>query len=115
MSGGDIAGLIAATAFVLLVGAAAVPLLKLGQVFDEARASVREFTEHAVPVIDEAAGLVASSNTQVARVDTITTSAAEVSQDVAALTALFSATVGRPLLKLAAFSAGVRRALGGYR
>lgn len=115
MSGSDIAGLIAAVAFVLLVGALAVPLLKLGRVLDETRTSVREVTEHALPVIDEAAGLVASSNTQVAKVDTITTSAAEVSQDVAALTALFSATVGRPLLKVAAFSAGVRRAFGRAR
>lgn len=112
MSGGDIAGLVAAFAFVLLVGALAVPLLKFGQVLDEARTSVREVTEHALPVIDEAATLMASSNTQVTKVDTITTSAAEVSQDVAALTALFSATVGRPLLKVAAFSAGVRRAFG---
>lgn len=112
MSVGDVAGLIAALAFVLLVGATAVPLVKLGRVLDEARDSVREVTEHTLPVIDEAAGLVASSNTQVAKVDTITTSAAEVSQDVAALTALFSATVGRPLLKVAAFSAGVRRAFG---
>ncbi|MCL2849463.1 MAG: DUF948 domain-containing protein [Micrococcales bacterium] len=115
MSGGDIAGLIAAAAFVLLVGMLAVPLLKLGGVLDEARTAVRAVTEHTLPVIDEAAGLVASSNTQVARVDTIATSAAEVSQDVAALTALFSATVGRPLLKLAAFSAGVRRAFGRAR
>src|SRR5699024_8138537 len=35
MSIGDIAGLIAAIAFVLLVGALAVPLLKLGRVMDE--------------------------------------------------------------------------------
>ncbi|MCL2423029.1 MAG: DUF948 domain-containing protein [Micrococcales bacterium] len=113
MSGGDIAGLIAAAAFVLLVGAAAVPLLKLGRVFDQARDTLREFTEHSLPAIDGAADLVASSNTQVIRVDTITTSAAEASQDVAALTALFAATVGRPLLKIAAFSAGVRRAFKG--
>jgi len=112
MSGGDIAGLIAAVAFVLLVGALAVPLVKLGRVFDETRVSVRQVTEHALPVIDEAAGLMASSSTQMTKVDTITTSAAEVSQDVAALTALFAATVGRPLMKVASFTAGVRRAFG---
>ncbi|MCL2454199.1 MAG: DUF948 domain-containing protein [Micrococcales bacterium] len=112
MSVGDVAGLIAAVAFVLLVGALAVPLIKLGRVLDETRVSLAQVTEHTLPVIDEAATLVAQSNAQVAKVDTITTSTAEVSQDVAALTALFSATVGRPLLKVAAFTAGVRRAFG---
>ncbi|MBU4336359.1 MAG: DUF948 domain-containing protein [Actinobacteria bacterium] len=113
MSGGDIAGLIAAVAFVLLVGVLAVPLVKLGRVLDEARVSVHDLTEHTLPVIDEAAALVASSNGQLEKVDQVTTAAAEVSQNVSALTALFAATVGRPMLKIAAFSAGVRRVLGG--
>ena len=113
MSGGDIAGLIAAAAFVLLVGVLAVPLTKLGRVLDEARVAVHDLTEHTLPVIDEAAALVASSNGQLENVDKVTTAAAEVSQNVSALTALFAATVGRPMLKLAAFSAGVRRAFGG--
>lgn len=115
MSVGDVAGLIAAIAFVLLVGVLAVPLVKLGRVLDEARVSVREITEHATPVLDEAATLVASSNGQLEKVDTVTTAAAEVSQDVQALTALLAATVGRPLLAVASFSAGVRRAFDGLR
>ncbi len=35
------------------------------------------------------------------------------SQNVSALTALFSATVGAPMIRAAAFSHGVRRALSG--
>ncbi len=110
---GDIAGLVAAIAFVLLVGALAVPLVKLGRVFDEARISVKELTDHTVPVLDEAATTVASTNAQLVRVDTITSAAADVSQNVSALTALFSATVGGPMIKVAAFTYGVRRALSG--
>lgn len=113
MSGGDIAGLIAAVAFVLLVGLCAVPLLKLGRVLDETRDSVKELTDHTVPVLDEAAALVASSNTQLERVDTVTTAAAQVSENVAALTSLFAATLGGPLVRVAAFSYGVRRSLAG--
>lgn len=113
MSVGDVAGLIAAIAFVLLVGLCAVPLLKLGRVLDEARASVKELTDHTVPVLDETATLVASSNTQLDRVDTVTTAAAQVSENVAALTSLFAATVGSPMIKVAAFSYGVRRSLSG--
>ncbi len=90
MSVGDVAGLIAAIAFVLLVGFLAVPLLKLGRVLDETRTSVKEITDHAVPVLDETATLVAS-----------------------AITSLFAATVGGPLIKAAAVSYGVRTALSG--
>ncbi|MCL3862858.1 DUF948 domain-containing protein [Actinotalea sp. K2] len=113
MSLGDVAGLIAAIAFVALVGFLALPLIKLGRVFDETRLSVKEITDHTVPVLDETAATVATTNAQLVKVDTITTSAAEVSQNVSALTALVAATVGGPLIKVAAFSYGVRQALGG--
>jgi uncharacterized protein YoxC len=112
---GDVAGLIAAIAFVLLVGFLAVPLWKLGKLLDEARSSVRDVTEHSVPILDEAASTVASANTQLVKVDTITTSAASVSENVSALTGLYAATLGRPLVKVAAFSYGVRQAFGGAR
>jgi len=95
MSVGDVAAQIAAIAFVLLVGFLAVPLMKLGH------------------VLDETATLVASSNTQLANIDTVTTAAAQVSENVSALTSLFAATVGSPMIKVAAFSYGVRRALTG--
>ncbi|WP_258723199.1 DUF948 domain-containing protein [Cellulomonas sp. NS3] len=113
MSVGDVAGLVAAIAFVLLVGVLAVPLVKLGRTFDQASASLRQITEHTLPVIDETATVVASTNSQLERVDTITTSAAQVSANVSALTSLFAATVGGPMIKVAAFSYGVRRALSG--
>ena len=113
MSVGDIAGLIAAIAFVLLVGVLAVPLIKLGRVLDEARLSVKELTDHSVPILDETAATVASTNVQLTRVDTITTAAVSVSENVSALTSLFAATVGGPMVKVAAFSYAVRRAFGG--
>jgi uncharacterized protein YoxC len=112
MSVGDIAGLIAAVAFVLLVIVLAVPLVKLGRVLDEARTSVRQITDHAVPVLDQTAATIASTNTQLGKVDQLTTSATQVGENVSALTSLFAATVGEPMLKLAALSYGVRRAVG---
>jgi uncharacterized protein YoxC len=108
---GDIAGLIAAIAFVLLVGALALPLVKLGKVLDETRLSVRELTEHTVPILDEATTTVSQTNVQLERVDAITSSAATVTQNVSALSSLFAATVGGPMIKVAAFSYGVRRAI----
>ena len=92
MSLGDVAGLIAAVAFVLLVGLLAVPLLKLGRVLDEARASIKEVTDHSVPILDEAATTVATTNSQLVKVDTITTSAAQVSMSTA-----LACVIGTPL------------------
>jgi uncharacterized protein YoxC len=109
MSVGDVAGLVAAFAFVLLVGFLAVPLVKLGRALDETSRSIRELTEHSVPILDEAATTVASTNDQLVKIDTITTSAAQVSENVSALAGLYASTLGRPLVKVAAFSYGVRQ------
>ncbi|PFG19625.1 DUF948 domain-containing protein [Serinibacter salmoneus] len=105
---GDIAGLIAAIAFVALVIAIAVPLLRLGSVLDETRSSITQVTEHTLPVIDEAAEAVRGANAQLAKVDTVTTSAAEVGTNVSALTTLVSATLARPMIKAASFTYAVR-------
>ncbi|MEP7763970.1 DUF948 domain-containing protein [Sanguibacter sp. 25GB23B1] len=107
---GQIAGLIAAVAFVALVGFLAVPLIKLGRVLDTTTQSIKDITEHSVPILDESALAVASANSQLVKVDTITTAASEVSQNVSALTGLYAATFGAPLVKVAAFSYGVRQA-----
>lgn len=112
MSVGDIAGLIAAIAFVALVGFLAVPILKLGKVLDEARDSVHNITTQTLPVIDETAETIRSTNAQLSKVDTVTTAAAEVSTNVSALTSLVAATVGAPLVKVAAFSLAVRSMFG---
>lgn len=106
-----IAGLLAALGFAVLVGILAVPLVKLGRTFDSATRALTEMTDHTLPVIDEAAKAVASGNVQLEKVDKVTTAAADVSQNVSALTALFAATVGGPMIKAAAFTHGVRRAL----
>ncbi|SNS37967.1 protein of unknown function [Micrococcales bacterium KH10] len=107
---GDIAGLIAAVAFVALVVVLALPLVRLGKLFDRTAASIEEITEHSVPILDEAARTVSQTNVQLEKVDTITTAASEVSQNVSALTGLYAATFGKPLVKVAAFSYGVRQA-----
>ncbi len=109
MNIGDIAGIVAAVAFLLLVAFLAVPLVKVGRVLDAATESVREVTAHTLPVIDEAAATITAGNAQLAKVDEVTTAASEVSQNVSALTTLVSATVGGPLIKVAAFSHATRR------
>ncbi|MGV8969407.1 MAG: DUF948 domain-containing protein [Microbacteriaceae bacterium] len=113
MSIGDIAALIAAIVFAVLVGLLAVPLIKLGRVFDETTEAIREISDNVTPLLEEATVTLTESNKQLARLDAITTDVAESTGNVSALIALFAASVGGPLIKIAAFSAGVRAAIGG--
>jgi uncharacterized protein YoxC len=115
MSVGDVAGLIAAIGFILLVGFLAVPLVKLGRVLDETRLTVRGLSEGTLPLLTEVTATVSSTNAQLVKVDTITTNAAQVSTNVSALTSLFAATLGSPVVKVAAFSYGVRQAVAGRK
>ena len=54
---------------------------------------------------------VTSTNAQLVRVDAITSNVAAATTNVSAMTALLAATVGGPVVKVAAFSYGVRSAL----
>ena len=111
VSAGEIAGLIAAGALVLLVVLLAVPAAQAGphpgrdHADDPAgpRADARRSST-------QASTTVAHVNSNLERVDGIADNAANVSSNVAALTSVVAATLGSPLIKVAAFSYGVRSA-----
>lgn len=105
MSFGDIAGLIAAGAFLILVLLLAVPILKLGGVLDEVRRGVRESVDEFTPTIAQTQVTMQEANNQLARIDAITSNVEETTKNVNSLVALTAATVGGPLIKLAGFSA----------
>ncbi|MCW2741294.1 MAG: uncharacterized protein JWR45_1716 [Blastococcus sp.] len=110
VSPGEWAGLIAALAFVLLVVFVAIPLLKLGRTLDETTLTIRQVREQSGPILTQASTTVTHVNSNLERVDDITGNAANVSSNVAALTSVVAATLGSPLIKVAAFSYGVRSA-----
>jgi uncharacterized protein YoxC len=120
MTAGEIAGLIAAIAFVALVALTAVPLLKLGRVLEEVRLAVRDIGHESVPILTELRGTVRATNEELGKLSLVTEDVAKVSanatvvsENAAQLTSLFSATLGGPLVKTAAFSYGVRKAIRG--
>ncbi|WP_427018035.1 DUF948 domain-containing protein [Pseudarthrobacter sp. P1] len=115
MSGGDIAGLIAAGVFAVLVAILAVPVLKLGNVFDEMRSTIKQLSDGTTPLIDEVTATVSTTNAQLKKVDGMTTNVSDATANISALSSLFAATLGQPLIKVAAFSYGVRSALAGRR
>ena len=92
MSVGEIAGLIAAGALVLLVVLMAVPLLKLGRTLDETTLTIRQAREQSAADPGQASTTVAHVNRNLERVDDITGNAANVSSNVAALTSVVAAT-----------------------
>lgn len=111
MSGGQIAALVAAGAFVLLVVLLAIPLIKLGRTLDEATIAIRKAHENSDPLFNGANTTLTHVNTQLERVEGITANAQAVSGNVSALSSMFTATLGGPLVKAAALSYGVSKAV----
>jgi predicted cobalt transporter CbtA len=115
VSAGQIAALVAAGALVVLVVLLAVPLLKLGRTLDEATTAIRKAHEGSAPLLDDAQTTLRQVNTQLERVDGITAGARTVSTNVSVLTSLFTATLGGPLVRAAALSYGLSKAVRARR
>ena len=113
VSVGDIAGVIAALAFAYLVLRTGSLIGKAGRVLDETRIGVQGVSAQTVPLLSQVTDTVASTNEQIVRLDTITANVSSMSTNLNALTSLFAATVGSPVVKVAAFTYGVRTAMSG--
>lgn len=129
MDAGDIAGLIAAGAFLMLVLVLAVPILKLGRTVDAATRTINELNERTGPLLGDVNTSVQQVNTalgqmqvtldgvnvQLAKVDTMTTHAQNVTASVANLATVVSAAAANPLIKVASFGYGLRKAAAARR
>ena len=115
MSGGAVAALIAAGAFVLLVLLLAVPLLKLGRTLDEATIAVRKTHDGVGPLLVEAQQTMQSVNQQLVQLEGIATNVNSMTTNVAAMTNVVSSTLGSPMIKAAAFTYGVRKTVSERR
>ena len=72
-------------------------------------------TRGAAPLLLSAQTTITSVNAQLDTVDSITKDVGNMTTNAAALTSIVSSTIGSPLIKVAAFSYGVRRAMGQKR
>lgn len=129
MSGGEIAALIASGAFLMLVIVLAVPILRLRHTVDQTTRVVRDLAEQTGPLlgnvnttvtnVNTALGEVQTSlegvNIQLARLDVITGNVQHVSANVANLATVVSAAAANPIVKVAAFGYGVRKAAANRR
>src|SRR3954462_12113441 len=123
MDAGEIAGLIAAGAFLMLVIVLAVPILKLGRTVDAATRAINDLNDRTGPLLGDVNETVKGVNTalgkvqvsldgvnvQLAKVDTITEHAAHVTANVANLSTVVAAAAANPLVKVASFGYGLRK------
>jgi uncharacterized protein YoxC len=124
VSGGQIAALIAAVAFAVLVLVLAVPILRLRHTIDEATRAMKDVADQAGPLLQNVNTTIGNVNTvlgqvnttldgvnmELARVDAIANNVQHVSTNVANLSTVVSAAVANPLVKVAALGYGVRKA-----
>jgi uncharacterized protein YoxC len=124
VNGGEIAALIAAGAFAMLVLVLAVPLLRLRHTVDAATRAIKDLNDRSAPILGKADVTMDNVNTalsqvhvsldsvnlQLQKVDAITGHAAHVSANVANLAGVVTSAASNPLVKAAAFGYGVRKA-----
>jgi uncharacterized protein YoxC len=115
VSGGAIAALVAAIGFVLLVFLLAIPLLKLGRTLDETTLAIRKTHEGITPLLADAQGTITQVNAQLDQAESIAQNVNSMTTNVAAMTSIVSSTLGSPLIKVAAFTYGVRKTVSDRR
>ena len=129
MSGGQIAALVTAGAFLMLVLVLAVPILRLRRTVDAATRALDRVADQVGPLLGNVNTTVETVNTaltqvhtsldgvnlQLARLDAITGHAQTVTANVANLSTVVSAAAANPLVKVAAFTYGVRKATAARR
>ena len=108
LTGGQVAGLIVAVFFAIAVVVLSIILFKLGKVLEETQRLVAGITDKTVPLLGEVTTSVTHVNQELVRVDAITANVQSMTGNVSALTSLFAATLGSPIIKVAAFTYGVR-------
>jgi predicted PurR-regulated permease PerM len=107
-----VAGILVAVFWAILVSFLAVALARLAQTLRATTKLVADVTEQTVPLLADASAAVRSAQTQIDRVDAIASDVQEVTSNASALSTTVASTFGGPLVKVAAFGYGVRRALG---
>lgn len=108
MGVGEIAGLIAAIAFVVLAGFLIYPLIRLGKLFDQIAETIKQTGDHAIPALDEGVTTVQEVNKSLADVNRISSSVSTTANNVGALTNLYGSFLGKPIIKLASIFYGIK-------
>lgn len=115
MSPGEVAGLIVAVAWAVLVLFLALVLVRLAGTLKELTRVVGEVGDNTIPVLMEVTTAVATTNVTLGSVEEITGNVSSITRNAKALTSIAAVGLGNPLIKAVSFSYGVRRAMGGKK
>jgi uncharacterized protein YoxC len=115
VSGGDIALLIAAIAWALLVVGLLFVSLKTFQVLDSTRSTIDSLRVETVPLLVEVRGTVTGVNKELDRADVVMVSAGNIAQSVERITKLVDMATTTPLIKVVSFSYGLQKGMRRFR
>lgn len=111
LTAGEVAGLIVATAWAVLVCFLAMVLVRLARLLTETTKMVSDLSERVVPLLEDVTATVGETNRQLIAVEAIAKDVKQVSGHVAKVSDVTQSLVTGPLIKVAALSHGIKQAL----
>ncbi|MCK2216697.1 DUF948 domain-containing protein [Actinomadura sp. ATCC 31491] len=115
LTAGEVAGLIAATGWIVLVCVLAMVLVKLARLLKETTKAVADLNNRLTPLLDDVSVTVNETNRQLMAVEAIAKDVKQVSGHAARLSAVTDTMLTGPLIKVSSLSFGVRRAIEARR
>jgi uncharacterized protein YoxC len=109
LTGGDVALIVLAIGWVVLVLALCVVLLNTYRVLESTKLTIDAMREETVPLLREVKGSVERTNRELDRVDDMLASATTVVGRVEKLTGLVEQAAASPIVKVISLGAGLRK------
>ncbi|TDD26186.1 DUF948 domain-containing protein [Nonomuraea diastatica] len=115
LTAGEVAGLIAATGWMVLVCVLAMVLVKVARLLTETTKAVSDLNNRLTPLLDDMSVTVNETNRQLVAVEAIARDVKQVSGHAAKLSAVTQTIFTGPLIKVSSLGYGVRRAIEARR
>ncbi|MET7464296.1 DUF948 domain-containing protein [Nonomuraea sp. NPDC005501] len=115
LTAGEVAGLIAATGWIVLVCVLTMVLVRLARLLTETTRAVSDLSSRVAPLLDDVSVTVNETNRQLVAVEAIAQDLKQVSGHAARLSAVTQTIFTGPLIKVSALGYGLRRAIEARR
>ncbi|MFI6480303.1 DUF948 domain-containing protein [Nonomuraea sp. NPDC050663] len=115
LTAGEVAGLVVAVFWAVLVCFLAMVLVKLARLLTRTTKMVSDLSDRVMPLLDDASVTVNETNRQLAAVEAITKDVKQVSGQAAKLSLIMQTFLVGPLVKLSALLHGISAALRGRK
>ena len=109
LTGGDVALIVLAVGWVVLVGFLCVVLLNTFRVLESTKLTIDAMREETVPLLREVKTSVEKTNREIDRVDTMLVSATQIVGRVEKLSGLVEQAAASPIIKVISLGAGLRK------